>query len=367
MKKAIFLMLLTSLSVWATNVNIKVTPTDSKIFINEVAVKGVIPKKGLKIDLKEGHYHIVVTRNNYLSKELDFWLTDKGESFNIKLTAHKIDFKINSNTPNSTIKVNGRIIDKRVPLVFYDNGEVTIEESLKGYKSTTKKLNLELGNTYLVDLPKLEALKTSLTVSGNLPTTSIRLDGKLIGEGSLLGYNNASHGKHHLTLINPGYKTYDTDIVLSEVPVKVDYKLIKIEPKYLLGVGASYGYSYKIGGIPEFNLSLILDKTKIKLDLFYIINPSTNLEYHGFAIGGQYRLYRKDFFSFYLGADLLLSKLIDSKKTYNQYAVGLNAVASFKILEDLPLYIDLDLTNRVHYLEEDLYNIYGKLSLTYLF
>ncbi len=365
MLKLIFSMLFLSVTIFSSTVEININPIDSKIFINSKKVSSNNGK--VKLDLKEGNYNILIVKNNYLSQEFNFWLTDKSQFFNIKLKAHKIDFKIKSNTKDSIIKINNQKIDKKTPLIFYNEGKITIEESLKDHKTTSKTLNVKLGNSYLVELPKLEELPTNLSVVGNLKDSSIRLDGVEVAKGELLLFNRAKLGKHHILVSHNGYKSFEKEIVLTSLPMSINYELEEISPKLQLGAGLSYRYGYIFGGVPEFNLFVLVDKIKIKLDLLYVVNSSSDLEYYGLAVGGQYKLFSRSIFSFYLGGDFLFSKFLDKDESYNEYGIGLNLVSSIKPIKELPLYIDFDLTSRFHYTEDNSFDIFGKLSINYLF
>ncbi len=359
--KAILIFFLFTNILHSYNLKINLVPSDSKVMINNKILSDTS-----KIDLKEGQYQLKVCKNNYQCYDKKFWIIDKDIALNINLLPIQATLVITSDNINSMVLIDGKKIEKGELIKFDSSKTINIKEKKDYYAENNLKFKIDLGQTYHLNLPKMQNIKKLLTINGKYPKASIRLNGKEICKGNCK--KSLKFGKYNLSILKDGYFPYEKEINITNKNLIVNYKLIK-KPKALqLGTGISYLYGRLLGGFPELNIELKLkSKINFKFDLIYVVNFSNDSEYYGVVLGSSYDVFRYNkILNIYLGMDLIFSKYIDDTTEYLENGIGLNLGGYIKIIDKLR--VNLELTNRLHYMyNSKFYDVLGKIGLIYYF
>lgn len=359
--KAILIFFIFTNILYSYKLKINVIPSNSEITINNKLVSDLS-----KIDFKEGGYQLKVCKNNYQCYNKKFWIIDKNIKIDINLLPIQSILIITSNNVNSQVLIDGKKIEKGELIKFTSSKTIQIKEKKDYFTENNLKFKIDLGQTYHLNLPKMQNIKKSLIINGKHPKASIQLNGKEICKGNC--EKSLKSGKYNLSILKDGFFPYEKEINITNKNLVVNYKLIKRPKTLQFGAGVSYIYGRLLGGYPELNFELKLkNKINFKFDLIYVVNFSNNSEYYGAVLGSSYDVFRYNkILNIYLGMDLIFSKYIDDTTEYLENGIGLNLGGYIKIINNLR--VNLELTNRLHYMyNSKFYDILGKIGLIYYF
>ncbi len=196
---------------------------------------------------------------------------DKPEKVSASLVQKKGELKITSTSGTATIYLDGKKIGVTPMTVSTLPGERKVKLTRDGYSPYTTTVTVSLDRSVAV-AGNLKKLEGQLRITNSAKGADIYLDGRKIGVAPLS--KGMAPGTYRLKVIKPGFRKYETKIVINADSPKIVSPILVELGKGVLSVSAIpwatiYLNNEEMGATPKRLNDVTEGKIKIKL-----VNPS---------------------------------------------------------------------------------------------
>ncbi|MDE7414248.1 MAG: WG repeat-containing protein [Muribaculaceae bacterium] len=134
---------------------------------------------------------------------------------NVTLRSARATFNVKSETPGTSIYVNGKHVGTDTYLGELTAGTYLVEASKEGYGSFSKTVELAEGESTTLTIPALTPMYGALNVGYSPVESQVSIDGKIVGTSPGV-FNDIIMGNHTISISKPGYATFTTTVNITE-------------------------------------------------------------------------------------------------------------------------------------------------------
>ena len=192
-----------------------VTPTSSRVSIDNGEPRPVNADGTLKVYLNNGSHSYKVEADGYLAKTGSLSMSGSRQQLNVTLQSTKAKLTVKSTTSGSKI-----YIDEDYKGIDSWQGSLTpgtylVEARKEGYRSATTTVTLAKQQTETITLPALLQIFGSLMVDYEPVDADIYLDNRLLGKTPNV-FSNIAVGKYSIKISKAGYAGYAGSVTIQE-------------------------------------------------------------------------------------------------------------------------------------------------------
>ena len=193
----------------------KVSPTSSRVSIDNEEPVSVNSDGTLKVYLKNGTHTYKVEADSYLSKTGSVIMSGTRQQLDITLQSAKSSLSVKTTTSGSKIYVNEDYKGTDQWAGELSPGTYLVEARKDGFRSAYTTVTLAKQQTETVTLPALQQLFGSLMVDYEPVDADVYLDNRLLGKSPNV-FTNIQTGKHSIKISKAGYADYSGSVTIEE-------------------------------------------------------------------------------------------------------------------------------------------------------